>query len=74
MYFDPNILSTQGVYEEINGIKTYVATPKVDYPKDKVVLYLTDILGLELQNNRVRCPTASSQPVFITVIPLTNPT
>jgi dienelactone hydrolase len=35
--------------EEINGIKTYVATPKVDYPKDKVVLYLTDVFGLDFR-------------------------
>jgi hypothetical protein len=38
----------------INGIKTYVATPKVDYPKDKAVIYLTDVFGLELPNNLVR--------------------
>lgn len=41
----------EGTYEEINGIKTYVATPKTDYPKDKVILYLTDVFGLELNNN-----------------------
>ena len=39
----------------INGIKTYVATPKADYPKDKAIIYLPDVFGLELQNNRVRC-------------------
>ncbi|KAF8271804.1 dienelactone hydrolase endo-1,3,1,4-beta-D-glucanase [Lactarius quietus] len=32
----------EGTYEEIKGIKTYVATPKTDYPKDKAILYLTD--------------------------------
>ncbi|KAI9444223.1 alpha/beta-hydrolase [Lactarius indigo] len=41
----------EGTYEEINGIKTYVATPKTDYPKDKAILYLTDVFGLELNNN-----------------------
>lgn len=45
----------------INGIKTYVATPKVDYPKDKAIIYLPDVFGFELPNNRVRCPP-SSQP------------
>jgi len=45
--------TAEGAFEEINGIKTYVVTPKVDYPKDKVVLYLTDILGLEFPNNRL---------------------
>ncbi|KAH9016710.1 alpha/beta-hydrolase [Lactarius hengduanensis] len=43
--------TAEGIYEEINGIKTYVATPKTDYPKDKAILYLTDAFGLELDNN-----------------------
>ncbi|KAH9057910.1 alpha/beta-hydrolase [Lactarius deliciosus] len=43
--------TAEGIYEEINGIKTYVATPKIDYPKDKAILFLTDIFGLELNNN-----------------------
>ncbi|KAH9998000.1 dienelactone hydrolase endo-1,3,1,4-beta-D-glucanase [Russula vinacea] len=43
--------TAEGTYEEINGIKTYVAAPKVDHPKDKAVIYLTDIFGLELPNN-----------------------
>jgi len=43
--------TSEGTYEEINGIKTYVATPKVDYPKDKAVIYLPDVFGLELPNN-----------------------
>ncbi|KAI0301262.1 Alpha/Beta hydrolase protein [Russula brevipes] len=41
----------EGTYETINGIRTYVATPKTDYPKDKAVIYLTDVFGLELTNN-----------------------
>jgi dienelactone hydrolase len=36
------------VYEEIDGIKTYVATPKVEYPNDKAIIYFTDIFSLEL--------------------------
>jgi len=43
----------EGTYEEIKGIKTYVATPKTDYPKDKAILYLTDVFGIELPNNRL---------------------
>jgi len=43
----------KGSYEEINGIKTYVATPKTDYPKDKAILYLPDVFGIELNNNLV---------------------
>ncbi|KAH8998162.1 chlorocatechol-degradation protein [Lactarius akahatsu] len=43
--------TAEGTYEQINGIKTYVATPKTDYPKDKAILFLTDVFGLELNNN-----------------------
>jgi dienelactone hydrolase len=43
----------------INGIKTYVATPKGDYPKDKAIIYLPDVFGLELPNNVVCCPPSS---------------
>ncbi|KAI9454364.1 chlorocatechol-degradation protein [Russula earlei] len=43
--------SPGGTYEEINGIKTYVATPSTDYPKDKALLYVADIFGYELPNN-----------------------
>ena len=50
-----------GTYEEINGIKTYVATPTTDYPKNKAILYISDVFGLELQNNRVR-PTRLAIP------------
>ncbi|KAK7050315.1 dienelactone hydrolase endo-1,3,1,4-beta-D-glucanase [Favolaschia claudopus] len=43
----------EGKTETIGGIRCYVATPTVDYPKDKVVLYLTDAFGLELVNNKL---------------------
>lgn len=42
-----------GKYETIGGIKTYVATPTVDYPKDKAILFLTDVFGHELENSRL---------------------
>lgn len=42
-----------GTYETIDGFKCYVATPEGDYPKDKVVLFLTDVFGLALVNNRL---------------------
>jgi hypothetical protein len=47
-------LAISGTYEEINGIRTYVATPKTDCPKDKAILFLTDVYGLELNNNLAR--------------------
>ncbi|KAF7357113.1 Dienelactone hydrolase endo-1,3,1,4-beta-D-glucanase [Mycena sanguinolenta] len=40
-----------GQTEHIGGTKCYVATPTVEYPKDKVILLLTDGFGLSLENN-----------------------
>jgi len=40
----------EGKWEEVGGVKSYVATPTVDYPKDKVVLFLADIYGPQLIN------------------------
>jgi len=41
----------EGKFETIGGVKTYVATPTVDYPKDKAILFLTDAFGYQLVNN-----------------------
>jgi len=43
----------EGKIETIGGIECYVGTPTVDYPKDKVVLVLTDVFGLGLVNNKL---------------------
>ncbi|KAJ4473125.1 alpha beta-hydrolase [Lentinula aciculospora] len=43
----------KGKWEEINGVKSYVATPLAEYPKDKVLLYITDIFGPQFINNRL---------------------
>ncbi|OCH96371.1 alpha/beta-hydrolase [Obba rivulosa] len=43
----------EGKLEKIGGIECYVGTPTVDYPKDKVVLFLTDVFGLSLVNNKL---------------------
>ncbi|KAF9459319.1 dienelactone hydrolase endo-1,3,1,4-beta-D-glucanase [Collybia nuda] len=40
----------EGKWEKIGGVNCYVATPTMDYPKDKVVLYLADIFGPQLIN------------------------
>jgi len=43
-----------GKTEKIGGVECYVATPSnADYPKDKVVLFLTDVFGLPLVNNKL---------------------
>ncbi|KAJ7484531.1 dienelactone hydrolase endo-1,3,1,4-beta-D-glucanase [Mycena latifolia] len=43
----------EGKIETIGGIECYVATPTADYPKDKVVLFLSDAFGLSLVNNKL---------------------
>lgn len=42
-----------GQIVKIGGIDSYVVTPQGDYPKDKVVLFLTDVFGIPLVNNKV---------------------
>jgi len=41
---------TTGKFEEIGGVKNYVALPSGDYPKDKALVILTDVFGLALKN------------------------
>jgi len=43
----------QGKIEYIDGVQCYIATPSGDYPKDKVLLYLTDAFGIPLLNNKL---------------------
>ncbi|RDB15818.1 Protein AIM2 [Hypsizygus marmoreus] len=40
----------EGKWEKINGVETYIATPTVEYPKDKVLLFLPDVFGPQLPN------------------------
>jgi len=40
----------KGKWEKIGGVDTYVATPTKDYPKDKAILFLTDVFGPQLIN------------------------
>ncbi|GLB43348.1 putative dienelactone hydrolase family protein [Lyophyllum shimeji] len=40
----------EGTWKEIGGVNCYVATPTIDYPKDKAVLFLTDVFGPQLIN------------------------
>ncbi|KAF5316757.1 hypothetical protein D9619_006548 [Psilocybe cf. subviscida] len=40
----------EGKWEKIGGVECYVGTPKVDYPKEKVVLFLADVFGPQLIN------------------------
>ncbi|KZT25121.1 alpha/beta-hydrolase [Neolentinus lepideus HHB14362 ss-1] len=43
----------EGKIETIGGVESYVATPTVDYPKNKVILFLTDVFGYYLDNNKL---------------------
>lgn len=52
-----------GKIEKIGGVECYVATPSVDYPKDKVILFLTDVFGIPLNNNKV-CLLAFTSSAF----------
>ena len=38
---------------KIGGVDCYVATPAGEYPKDKVLLYLPDALGMQSPNSQV---------------------
>ncbi|KAJ6558375.1 Alpha/Beta hydrolase protein [Mycena capillaripes] len=43
----------EGKLEKIGGIECYIATPTIPYPKERVLIFLTDIFGLALPNNRL---------------------
>ncbi|PPQ78496.1 hypothetical protein CVT25_011837 [Psilocybe cyanescens] len=43
----------KGKWEKIGGVDVYVATPSRDYPKDKAILFLTDVFGPQYINNRL---------------------
>jgi len=49
-------------------MKAYVATPSGDYPKDKVLLFLPDAFGLELNNNKLLADDFARNGIY-TVLP-----
>ncbi|KAF8998491.1 dienelactone hydrolase endo-1,3,1,4-beta-D-glucanase [Cyathus striatus] len=57
-----------GKWEKIGGVDCYVATPTVDYPKDKAVLFLPDIFGPQLQNAQLLADDYAANG-FKTIIP-----
>jgi len=60
--------SPEGKFEEIGGIRTYVATPAGDYAKHKVILYLSDAFGPELINPKLLADDFARHG-FRTVVP-----
>ncbi|KAJ6457446.1 dienelactone hydrolase [Mycena vitilis] len=57
-----------GKLETIGGIQSYVATPTGDFPKEKVILFLTDVFGLSLENNKLLADDFA-QNGFKTIMP-----
>lgn len=45
--------TAEGKWENIGGVQSYVATPTKDYPKDKIILFLTDVFGPQFINARL---------------------
>ncbi|KAJ7276925.1 Alpha/Beta hydrolase protein [Mycena rebaudengoi] len=64
----------EGKHEKIGGIDTYIATPVIPYPKDKVVIFLTDVFGLALQNNLLLADDFARNGFKTVVIDLFNGT
>ncbi|KAL4252870.1 AB hydrolase superfamily protein [Abortiporus biennis] len=58
----------EGTIQQIGGVECYVSTPPGDYPKDKVVLVLTDVFGIPLNNNKLLADGFAKNG-FKTIIP-----
>ncbi|KAI0339413.1 alpha/beta-hydrolase [Trametopsis cervina] len=58
----------EGQSVQIGGVDCYVSTPTGDYPKDKVILFLTDVFGIPLINNKLLADDFARNG-FKTVIP-----
>jgi len=57
----------EGKFEKIAGIDCYIATPKGDYAKDKVVLFLTDVYGPQLVNAQLLADSFASNGLKVVV-------
>jgi len=57
-----------GKWEKLGGVDSYVATPTVDYPKDKAILFLPDVFGAQFINAQLMAD-AFAENGFKTVIP-----
>ncbi|KAI0070435.1 alpha/beta-hydrolase [Panus rudis PR-1116 ss-1] len=58
----------EGKIELVGGVRCYVATPTVDYPKDKVLIYLIDIFGIDFINAQLLAD-AFARHGFKTIMP-----
>ncbi|KAG5721839.1 Protein AIM2, partial [Termitomyces sp. T112] len=58
----------EGKWEQIGGVNSYIATPTIEYPKDKVVLLLTDVFGPQLINSQLLADSFAKNG-FMTIVP-----
>jgi len=58
----------EGQLVKFGGIDSYAATPTIDYPKDAAVIFLTDVFGLGLVNNKLLADDFAKNG-FKTIIP-----
>ncbi|KIY48856.1 alpha/beta-hydrolase [Fistulina hepatica ATCC 64428] len=58
----------QGKIETLNGVECYIATPEGEYSRDTVLLFLTDVFGVPLNNNKLLADDFASNGIK-TVIP-----
>ena len=56
---------TIGTFAKIGGVDCYVATPVGEYPKDKVLLYLPDALGMQSPNSQVGNGFGGTRPCSV---------
>ncbi|GAA5934780.1 hypothetical protein JCM1841_005044 [Sporobolomyces salmonicolor] len=54
-----------GSIQEIGGVSTYVSLPSGDYDKTKALLFLTDVFGLPLPNNRLLADTFAASGIAV---------
>ncbi|KAF8548854.1 alpha/beta-hydrolase [Imleria badia] len=45
----------EGRFDTLGGVRCYLATPTVIYSKEKVILFLPDVFGIELVNSKLLC-------------------
>ncbi|KAJ3512605.1 hypothetical protein NLJ89_g3420 [Agrocybe chaxingu] len=59
----------QGKWEKIGGVDCYVGTPSVDYPKDKAILFLSDVFGPQLVNAQLMVDDFAANGFKVCTVP-----
>ncbi|EIW79010.1 alpha beta-hydrolase [Coniophora puteana RWD-64-598 SS2] len=58
----------EGEIETINGVETYISTPSTKYPEHKALLFLTNVFGIPLKENKLLADDFARNG-FKTVVP-----